>query len=515
MNVRKFLVVFISILLFSSILSAQEKVYWDVVQKIREEGFERSQVTMFLSYLSDVIGPRLSGSPNMRQAQKWTKEQMDLMSLTNTAIEPWGEHGVGWESDYISIHMLEPDYQMVIGYPFAFSPGTNGKVNANAVIAVINTQADLDKYRGKLRNTIVLSTPKMPVSPRFTPDALRHTEESLSVYVQEGRDLNYGLYRRNQPGQTNFRPLEVSPPDVEAFYKREGVAVVLRASIGSDGTLITTGKPGVNTDRSVAGVQNSLTTFNIAAEHYNRMYRILDQGVPVEMEIELRVSLDESDTQEYNVLGEIRGSDLSDEVVMIGAHLDSWHTGTGANDNASGSSVVLEAMRILKAVGVQPRRTIRAALWSYEEGGLRGSRGYVRKHFGNPDDGTLPDHEKLSVYFNMDNGTGQFRGVHLQGNKLVIPIFSEWMKPFYDLRIETLSNYSNTGTDHVAFIEAGLPGFQFIQDRIDYRARTWHGNVDFFDHVLPRDLQINAVVMASFAYHAAMRDELIPRIPVK
>jgi Zn-dependent M28 family amino/carboxypeptidase len=231
------------------------------------------------------------------------------------------------------------------------------------------------------------------------------------------------------------------------------------------------------------------------------------------MEVDVRVALDDSDARAYNVLGEIRGGDRADEVVGLGAHLDSWHSGTGATDNAGGVAVVVEAMRILKALDLQPRRTIRAMLWSYEEGGLRGSRGYVRQHLGSPASGTTPDYDKFSVYFNMDNGTGQFRGVHLQGNTLVTPIFEAWLRPFHDLEVKTLSQYSNRGTDHLAFDEVGLPGFQFIQDRIDYRARTWHLNMDLYDHVLPHDLQINAVVMAAFAYHAAMREELIPRKP--
>ena len=231
------------------------------------------------------------------------------------------------------------------------------------------------------------------------------------------------------------------------------------------------------------------------------------------MEVEVRVSIDESDPAGYNVIGEIPGTDLADEVVAIGAHLDSWHSGTGATDNASGVSVMLEAMRILQAINANPRRTIRLLLWSHEEGGLRGSRGYVRNHFGNPRDGTTPDHENFSVYFNMDNGTGQFRGVHQQGHPLVAPIFEAWMKPFNDLGVKTLSRFSNRGTDHLAFNEAGLPGFQFLQDRIDYRARTHHFNMDTFDKLLPRDLMINATVVASFAYHAAMREERMPRKP--
>jgi Zn-dependent M28 family amino/carboxypeptidase len=229
------------------------------------------------------------------------------------------------------------------------------------------------------------------------------------------------------------------------------------------------------------------------------------------MEVDVQIAIDESDPSGYNLIGEIPGTDLADEVVAIGAHLDSWHSGTGATDNASGVSVMMETMRILQALEVQPRRTIRILLWSHEEGGLRGSRGYVRNHMGNPQEGTTPAYDAFSVYFNMDNGTGQFRGVHLQGNTEATPIFEQWMKPFQDLGVGTLSQFSNMGTDHLSFTEAGLPGFQFVQDRIDYRARTHHFNADTFDKLLPRDLKINSSVVASFAYQAAMRDGRFPR----
>jgi hypothetical protein len=490
---------------------AQETVYWDVVSRIRGEGLTKSQVVEYAGYLSDVIGPRLTGSPNMRRAQEWATGRMGEMGLANVAREPWGEHTVGWDLERVSVHMLEPDYQMVIAYPLAFTPGTSGPVVAPAVMAVINTAADLDRYRGRLRNAIVLATPPMPVDPRFVQDAFRHGDESLHAFETQGIDLNYQRHRRGQPDQQPFSPEEITETELERFFASEGVAAVLRASIGSDGTVYATGRAGSRSDRSRAGIANSVPTLAVAAEHYNRIYRILERGLPVTMEVDVRVGIDDSDTQGYNVLGEIPGGDLADEVVGIGAHLDSWHTGTGTTDNATGVAVVLEAMRILQALDVQPRRTIRMMLWSHEEGGLRGSRGYVRNHLGNPGDGTTADYDKFSVYFNIDNGTGQFRGVHLQGNTVVTPIFEAWLKPFHDLGVKTLSQFSNTGTDHLAFDQAGLPGFQFIQDRIDYRARTHHFNMDMFDKALPHDLMINAVVMASFAYHAAMRDERIPR----
>jgi Zn-dependent M28 family amino/carboxypeptidase len=345
-------------------------------------------------------------------------------------------------------------------------------------------------------------------------DAFRHGEESLRVFETEGNDLLIGRYARGQPEQSTFRRQEISAAEVEEFYKSEGVAVVLTASIGSDGTVYATGHSTTSSARTRESVENALPTLAVASEHYNRIYRILERGVPVTMDVEVRVALDESDQRGYNVIAEIPGTDLADEVVMIGAHMDSWHSGTGATDNASGVSVMLEAMRILQAIDANPRRTIRIALWSHEEGGLRGSRGYVRNHFGSAPEGTATAaHAAFSVYLNMDNGTGQFRGVHLQGNRQASPIFEAWMKPFADLGLQTLSQFSNRGTDHLSFNEAGLPGFQLLQDRIDYRARSHHFNMDTFDRLLPRDLMINSVVIASFAYHAAMRDGTFPRPP--
>ncbi|MHB1192794.1 MAG: M20/M25/M40 family metallo-hydrolase [Longimicrobiales bacterium] len=510
---RTLLLAFLVTFTFPIPTAAQEPVHWDVVARIRAEGFGNSSVAEYTSYLSDVIGPRLTASPNMRAAQQWLLRVMGEIGLEGAKLEPFGENTIGWDLERVSLHMLEPDYQMVIGYPLAFSRGTDGPVVERAVIANIRSKADLELYRGRLKNAIVLSTPMMPVSPRFVQDAFRHTDESLHAFETSGVDLLLERHGRGQPQQTAFELDGINQAEVDEFFRSEGVAAVLIASIGSDGTVAAGAVPGGPGARTREGVENSLPTLSVAAEHYNRIYRILERGIPVRLEVDVRVGLNESDTQAYNVLGEIRGGDLADEVVGLGAHLDSWHSATGATDNAAGVAVVMEAMRILKELGVTPRRTIRAMLWSYEEGGLRGSRGYVRNHLGSPKEGRTPDYDKFSVYFNMDNGTGQFRGVHLQGNTLVTPIFDAWLRPFHDLGVKTLSQYSNTGTDHRAFDEVGLPGFQFIQDRIDYRSRTWHLSMDQYDHVLPDDLEINAIVLASFAYHAAMRDELIPRKP--
>lgn len=498
--------------LVASPATTQEPVHWDVVDRIRSEGFENSRVMEYAGYLTDVIGPRLTGSPNMREAQDWVMARMTELGLSGIEKEPWGDETVGWELQRVSVHMIAPDYQMVMAYPFALTPGTEGPVVTRAVNAVIQTPEDLARYRGRLGGAIVLATPPMPTSPRFVQDAFRHTEESLGVFETEGSDLLIRRHARGQLDQRTFRRQDMSEADVEQFYESEGVAVVLKASIGGDGTVYVTGHPTTSGDRTRVAIESALPTLAVAAEHYNRIYRILERGIPVRMEVDVRVAIDDSDPRGYNVIAEIPGSDLAHEVVAIGAHLDSWHSGTGATDNASGVSVMLEAMRILMAIDANPRRTIRILLWSHEEGGLRGSRGYVRNHFGSAQAGTTTAaHADFSVYLNMDNGTGQFRGVHLQGNRQASPIFEAWMKPFQDLGMETLSQFSNTGTDHVSFNEAGLPGFQLLQDRIDYRARTHHFNMDTFDQLLPRDLKINAVVMASFAYHAAMREGRFPR----
>jgi len=490
----------------------QEKVYLDVVERIRDEGFVRSRVAEYAWYLSDFAGPRLTASPNMRRAQEWLKGKMDELGLAGVALEPWGEMFASWDVEYASVHMVNPNYQMIIGYPVALTPGTTGRNVQEAVIVDIQKKADLEKYQGKLKGKIILSTPKREFSPRFTPDAVRYDEKALAAYETEGADINLKKLQEETWMKSPPTPKDITADELEQFYKSEGVSVILQAGQGGDGTVVVSGRPFRRNDRSIEGVKASLPMLSIVPEHYNRIYRILEHGTPVKLEIDIQVGLG-GDVEERNVVGEIPGTDLGNEIVMIGAHLDSWTAGTGASDNASGCAVVLEAMRILKAIGAKPRRTIRMALWSSEEGELKGSRGYVRNHFGNPRDGKRPDYDKLSVYFNMDNGTGQFRGVHLQENRQAAPIFEEWMKPFHDLRMKTLSQFSNRATDHFSFDQAGLPGFQFIQDRLDYRSRTWHYNMDLYDHLSLEDLKINAVIMASFAFHAAMRDETLPRKP--
>ena len=497
----------VTLLTVSTPVVSQDRTYRQVVTQIRDEGFNRSRVIDYAWYLADVIGPRLSGSAAMRASQAWAQAEMDAIGLTSTSLEPFGEPGVNWDVEYVSLHLLEPDYQPLIGYPQVFTSGTNGAIQGQVVVADIRSRSDLDAYRGRLNDTIVLSTPMREYGPRFEPAAVRHDERSLEAFAEDGVDRNIAARREEAWAQTPPPLSDLSAEELEAFYRDEGVAAVLVAAQGGDGTLFVTGRR----DRSMAAVRNSLPTLLIAAEHYGRMYRLASRNIPVTMQAEVRVTLEARGDPEYNVVGELAGSDLAEEVVMIGAHLDSWHVGTGATDNASGVASVLEAMRILKAVGATPRRTIRAALWGYEESGFRGSRAYVAQHFGDPSVGTTDDYERFSGYFNLDNGTGQIRGIHLQGNPAVAAIFDEWMQPFHDLNVRTLSNFSNLGSDQLAFDEVGLPGFQFLQDRIEYRTRTHHTNMDVFEKLLPGDLKINAVVLAAFAYQAAHVDQRLPR----
>jgi carboxypeptidase Q len=518
--VRLLSVLLVVLPLLTSGLKAQEPVDWEVVSKIREEGLQRSQVMEMVGYMSDVLGPRLTASPSMRAAQEWAQQKMREIGLQNVVMERAGEHGVNWDNEFVSVHMMAPDYQPIIAYAKAFTSSTDGRLDAEAVIVHVETAADLAQYRGRLNGKIALVAEPADTDPEFNPDARRMTDEDLAAISRTtlgegaGGTVTLSMAQLNELRQGGAEEVEpVSTADLYAFLKAEGVALVvdIGSGRGDEGTVLVGSRYDSRADRSYEGVVNSLPEVVIATEHYNRIYRVLERGIPVRLRAEVQNSVENSDPYYYNVVGEIPGTDLADEIVMVGGHYDSWHGGTGAVDNASGSAVALEALRILKAIGVQPRRTIRVGFWTYEEGGLNGSREYVNAHFGNPEDGKKPAYDKFSGYFNMDNGTGQFRGVNLQGNMLVAPIFEAWMKPLNDLGVATLAPRNTGGTDHLSFDRAGLNGWQFIQDPIDYRPNRHHTNMDVVDGLIPEDMMVNAVVMATFAYHAAMRDELLPR----
>lgn len=476
---------------------------WETVARIREEGFQRSQLPDTLSYMTDVLGARLTASPGMRRAQRWVIGEMERIGLTNIEIEPFMDYGIAWSNDYVALHMLTPDYQPMVGYPLSHTPGTDGRQELGVVIADTRSRAGLEALRGKLRGRAVLSTPPAVIDlARLNAGVPSRTDAELQELE---RAVTAAPRARPAPG-----PDDVSEDERMAFFRSEGVVVVLESRSGWPGAVRGFARPGTKVDGWAR--QESLDSLPIVAvtpEHYNRMHRVLQRGIEVTVEVEVRNSIGEEIQQAANVLGEIPGADLADEVVMLGAHFDTWHASPNASDNTSGVAVMLEAMRILKALDLAPRRTIRVALWSGEEQGLFGSRAYVQRHFGDPESGTKPAYEKFVAYFNQDYGPGKYRGIYLQGNEHVRRMFTAWMEPFHDLGMRTVSPRGVGSTDHIPFDNAGLPGFQFLQDRAG--STGGHTNMDFFDTLPLEDLKHNAVVMAAFVYHAAMSDERIPR----
>ncbi|GBC77879.1 Aminopeptidase S [bacterium HR08] len=497
------------LLVVPPLVHAEEPVDWQAITRIKQEGFGNSRVMEIASYLTDVYGPRLTGSPNLRAASEWARDRFKEWGLANARLEPWGTFGRGWSVERFSIEMLEPQYMPIIAYPKAWTPGTNGPVTGQPVVVTLRSEEDFAAYRGKLRGAIVMLQPPRPAVTRFEPDARRHSEEDLKRLAQAPEP---GARPPMEAQREELRAQRALQEKIARFLREEDVAVVLEPSRGEHGTIFVTGGGSYR-----ANAEPTVPWMVVAIEHYARIARLLEKKIPVKLEVNIRTRFHDEDRQEYNVLAEIPGVDpkLKDEIVMLGAHLDSWHAGTGATDNAAGSAVVMEAVRILKAIGIQPRRTIRVALWTGEEQGLLGSRAYVEKYFGNPRTMELkPDHAKISVYFNLDNGTGRIRGIYLQGNDAVRPIFEAWLRPFHDLGATTVAIRGTGGTDHLAFDAVGIPAFQFIQDPIDYSTRTHHTNMDVYDRLLPGDLMQAAVIMASFVYHAAMREEKLPRKPL-
>ena len=502
------LITFIA-LLFSFFAYAQSpQIDWSMVARIREEGLQRSKVMEFESYIVDVLGARLTLSRDMQRAQGWALEEMKKMGLTGVIAEPYMDYGVTWDNEYTSAHMIEPDYMPLNAYPVAHTAGTEGKVTAEAVVADLQTREDLETYRGKLAGKAVLiSGPASIDLQSLTNGVQRYNEGDLEalekITITPARNKN-----RSIPNTNLITPLERM-----TFLKNENVAVVLQTDGNRLGIVPAYSRPGSKEDGwSAEGTRKAPHILAVTPEHYNRMYRILKRGIPVKIEVEIRNRIGERVEQALNLLGEIPGSDPKAGVVMVGAHFDTWHGSPNASDNSSGVAVALEAMRILKTLGVKPRRTIRIALWSGEEQGLWGSRAYVKKHFGDPRDpaiGVRPEYELLSAYFNQDYGAGQYRGIYLQGNESARAMLTAWMQPFKDLGMTMVSNQSLGSTDHVAFDDVGLPGFQFLQDRTPGTAG--HTNLDFLEGIQPEDLMKNATIMASYIYHAAMAAERVPR----
>jgi carboxypeptidase Q len=497
--------------------SAGEPVDFDAIYRIKDEAVNRSQVMETLSYLTDVHGPRLTNSPNMRSAATWAKQRLESYGLANVALEAWGPFGRGWVNERMVAQMTAPQAFPLLAFPKAWTPGTNGPAKGEAVLAVIEKTEDLEKWKGKLKGKIVLVSPTRAVPAYFESPTRRYDEKGLADLEKPSLDPTrrgrFGPAGPGAPGQvtTDFRKQRM------AFFIKEGALALVEMSPGDrgdNGAVRVQAPPEGENMRQTTDAQ-VLPQIVVAGEHYGRLLRVLDKKIPVELEIDVKNRFVDTDLNSLNVIAELPGSDKADEVVMIGAHFDSWHSGTGATDNGVSSAVMIEAMRILKASGLKTRRTIRMGLWTGEEQGLLGSRAYVTKHFADRADMVLkPEHAKLAAYFNMDNGGGAFRGVFLQGNEAVVPIFEAWMKPFANLGMKTLTIRPTSGTDHLSFDAVGLPGFQFVQDPIEYGSRTHHTNLDVYERAIPDDLVQNAITIATFAYHAANRDQPLPRKPL-
>lgn len=494
---------------FSFSILAQENVDLQMIQKIKSEEYSNSKVMETLSYLTDVYGPRLTNSPNWFKAANWAKEELTKLGLANVAIEPWGTFGNGWSVESFSLIMTEPGYNRLICYPEAWTKSTNGVISGSPVLMDIKEVADLDQYKGKLKGAIVMLGGETDVEKRFEVDAKRYTDEEL---LEMEKAPEPGGRSRYSSRYAEYRKMRELRDKINEFLNTEGVAVILKPSRGQDGTLFAASGGSYK-----VGEEGGIASFQVEVEYYNRMVRVIEKKIPVKIEAELKTTFYNKDTQGYNIVAEIPGTDpkLKDQIVMLGGHFDSWQASTGASDNAAGSAVAMEAVRILKALGVKPRRTIRIALWDGEEQGLLGSRGYVLKHFGDPKTLELkPEQPKVSGYFNYDNGSGKIRGIYLQGNEAVRPIFEEWLKPFKDMGASTVTIRTTGGTDHLSFDAIGIPGFQFIQDPLDYSTRVHHSNMDNYDHASKSDLMQSAMIMAAFVYNTAMRDEMLPRKPL-
>ena len=517
---------------------ATESLDLNAYNLIREEGLQHSHVMDYAGGLADGVGPRLTGSPNMAKANAWTRAQLAKMGCANAHLEDWGEFGMGWQQLNTWVRMTEPDTAVFVAQATPWSPGTNGPLAGPAVSAVINDESDIAKYKGKLGGKIVFLGAMRDVPPpekaffgRYTDKDLKELE-SLPVANSDAE-----AQARRERSQKRAALAKVVLPFL-AGEKVLGVIVPSRDGENGGGTGIIFDDNGAALGRTPYHRDTAMPFPVVVAqiESYGRVYRLLQNHVPVTVEMDVDVKFTGDHEHGFDTVAEIPGTDpkLKDEVVMVGGHLDSWIAGTGATDNGAGSIVAMEVMRILNALKVKPRRTIRIALWSGEEQGLFGSKGYAAQHFGSaplstdPDQLQVPEYMRkvagplelkpeqklVSAYFNVDNGTGKIRGIYTQGNAAVDGIFEQWMAPLKDLGVTTITNRNTGGTDHLSFDAVGIPGFQFIQDPLDYDSRTHHSNMDTYERLQPADLKQIAVVEAIFVYNAAMRDKMIPRKPL-
>jgi carboxypeptidase Q len=514
---------------------APEKIDLGVLHRIKAEAFGTSSKVMDTAfYLTDVHGPRLTGSPQAKAAGEWTVKKLGEWQLSNVKMEAWGPFGRGWSCTHFSAEMKEPEFQPLIGFAQPWSPGTEGPVSGQTVLAVLSSPADLENFKGKLKGKIVLTaTPHLsemvtsPYAHRLTDAELDDAATAPDPSGGNPAALPLGFFRPTAgapAGAAAGRGGRGAAPgggrgagagrgfraQLNQFLKDEGVLVVLTPGNGPDGGTVM---------GSAAGSQNPSEALPppsviVTNEHYNRIARLLEKNIPVTLAFDIQAKFTEP-ADSFNIVAEIPGTDPNAGMVMLGGHFDSWTGGTGATDNAAGSAVAMEAMRILKTLDLKMRRTVRLALWTGEEQGILGSRAYVKEHFADPADmKPKPEHGKLSGYFNLDNGSGKIRGIYIQDNDEIRPIFEAWMAPLKDLGASTLTIRNTGSTDHMSFDAVGLPGFQFIQDPLEYGTRSHHSNMDTYDRLQANDLEQASAVMAWFAYNAASRPDMLPRKPM-
>jgi carboxypeptidase Q len=501
---------------------------------IRNEALQHSKIMEYASALMDGIGPRLTGSPNLKKANEWTRDQLTAMGCANAHLEDWGEFGMGWEQENTWLRMISPDKAVFIAQAAPWSPATKGPISGAAVWVDIKDESDFEKFKGKLAGKVALLGDMREVKPVEKPLFTRYDEAELKKL----QDYPIRAERQAQMMQRFMQRMQLRLKIAQFLVNEQAVAVVLPSrdgenSGGSGGTIFDDNGVALGNLVYQREHANPLPLAVTAIENYGRMYRLLKANVPVTLELNIDTQFTGDHEHGFDTVAEIPGTDpkLKDEVVMVGGHLDSWASGTGATDNGAGSVVAMEVMRILNSSHVKPRRTIRIALWTGEEQGLFGSHGYVTQHFAtiprstDPDQLKMPEfmrkvsgpiqvkpeQEKLSGYFNVDNGTGKIRGIYLQGNGAVGPIFQQWMEPLKDVGVTTITLQNTGGTDHLSFDAVGIPGFQFIQDPMDYDSRTHHSNMDVYERLQANDLAQAAFVEAIFVYNTAMRDQMLPR----
>jgi carboxypeptidase Q len=534
--------IIVAVALCCAPMFAQEQVDLGVVDRIKSEAFDNSKVMDHLYNLTEVYGPRLTGSPEFEQAANWASSRLKEYGLQNVHFEKWGPFGRSWSLEESSLELIEPRYQQLSAVPLAWSSPTKGPVTGDLILAPARfsfqsgpkkfadeLQAYKAKWAGKLRGKIVLISDVHVPKPQTNPQFKRYTAEELAnlanapapavkTTVKKLEDLQWPedpeemqkFFTSLSPGLMDqlFDLYDRAVAERAAFFAQEGAVGIIQAdNRAHEGLLFAEAAGGFHSSSPLAP-----PTFVVTAEQYDRIARNLDHKTPVRVRMNVKAAVSNQDVDGMNIVGEIPGGSKRDEVVMIGAHFDSWHSGTGATDNGAGSAVMIEVMRILKALNVKLDRTVRIGLWGGEEEGLFGSRAYVKEHFADPKTmHVTAEHAKLSGYFNLDNGSGKIRGVYLQGNDAMRPIFQSWLAPFHDQGVTTITIRDTGGTDHLSFDAVGLPGFQFIQDPLDYGTITHHSDMDTYDHAIPEDLMQASAVIASLVYDAANRPQMLPR----